>query len=83
MRAALPGLDQGEFPEGHELDGKWKVAKEMIGRRLSQAEESDCWRSSSEGYQLNYEPNSSSNIAIISSHSSTVIMINSIHSLLV
>jgi hypothetical protein len=29
------------------------------------------------------EPNSSSNIAIISSHSSTVIMINSIHSLLV
>jgi hypothetical protein len=25
-------------PEGHELPGKWKVAKQMIGRRLSQAE---------------------------------------------
>jgi hypothetical protein len=24
--------------KGHELPGKWKVAKEMIGRRLSQAE---------------------------------------------
>ena len=38
MRAALANLDQGEFTEGHELDRKWKVAKEMIGRRLSQAE---------------------------------------------
>jgi hypothetical protein len=36
--ASLAGLDQGEFAEGHELDRKWKVAKEMIGRRLSQAE---------------------------------------------
>jgi hypothetical protein len=26
------------FTEGHELDRKWKVPKEMIGRRLSQAE---------------------------------------------
>jgi len=32
------GLDEGEFTEGHELDRKWKVAKEMIGRRLSQQE---------------------------------------------
>jgi hypothetical protein len=31
-------LDQGEFTEGHELPGKWKVAKEMVGRRLTQAE---------------------------------------------
>jgi hypothetical protein len=38
MRAALANLDQGEFTEGHELDRKWKVAKEMVGRRLSQAE---------------------------------------------
>jgi hypothetical protein len=38
MRAALAGLDQGEFTEGHELPGKWKTPKEMIGRRLSQAE---------------------------------------------
>jgi len=39
MRASLEGLDQGEFTEGHELDRKWKVAKEMIGRRrLSQEE---------------------------------------------
>jgi len=38
MRAALDGLDEGEFTEGHELDRKWKVAKEMIGRRVSQAE---------------------------------------------
>jgi hypothetical protein len=38
MRAALANLDQGEFTEGHELDRKWRVAKEMIGRRLSQQE---------------------------------------------
>ena len=38
MRSALAGLDEGEFTEGHELDRKWKVAKEMIGRRLSQEE---------------------------------------------
>jgi hypothetical protein len=38
MRASLAGFDEGEFTEGHELDRKWKVAKEMIGRRLSQAE---------------------------------------------
>jgi hypothetical protein len=38
MRAALSGLDQGEFTEGHELDRKMRVPKGMIGRRLSQAE---------------------------------------------
>jgi hypothetical protein len=38
MRAALAGLDQGDFTEGHELDRKWRVPKEMIGRRLSQEE---------------------------------------------
>jgi hypothetical protein len=38
MRAALANLDEGEFTEGHELDRKWKVAKEIIGRRLSQEE---------------------------------------------
>jgi hypothetical protein len=38
MRAALANLDEGDFTEGHELDRKWKVAKEMIGRRLSQGE---------------------------------------------
>jgi len=38
MRAALAELDQGDFTEGHELPGKWKVAKEIVGRRLSQAE---------------------------------------------
>jgi hypothetical protein len=38
MRAALYGLDEGEFTESHELDRKWKVAKEMVGRRLSQEE---------------------------------------------
>jgi len=31
-------LEQGEITEGHELDRKWKIAKEMVGRRLSQAE---------------------------------------------
>src|SRR5262245_30244681 len=30
MRASLGGLDEGEFTEGHELPGKWKVAKEMV-----------------------------------------------------
>ena len=40
MRAALAGLDQGEFTEGHELDGKTerRVPKAMIGRRMSQEE---------------------------------------------
>ena len=38
MRAALANLDQGEFTEGHELDRKWQVPKEMVGRRLSQQE---------------------------------------------
>jgi hypothetical protein len=38
MRAALDNLDEGEFTEGHELDRKWKVAQEMVGRRLSQEE---------------------------------------------
>jgi hypothetical protein len=38
MRAALANLDQGDFTEGHELDRKWRVPKEMIGRRLSQEE---------------------------------------------
>jgi hypothetical protein len=34
----IAGLDQGDFTEGHELDRKWKVAKEMVGRRLTQEE---------------------------------------------
>jgi hypothetical protein len=38
MRAALAGLDEGTFTEGHELDRKWRVPKEMIGSRLSQEE---------------------------------------------
>ena len=38
LRSAIDGLDEGEFTEGHELDRKWKVAKEMVGRRLSQQE---------------------------------------------
>jgi hypothetical protein len=39
-RAALAGLDEGTFTEGHELDSKTEkqVPKEMIGRRLSQEE---------------------------------------------
>jgi hypothetical protein len=38
MRAAPANLAEGEFTEGHELDRKWRVPKEMIGRRLSQEE---------------------------------------------
>jgi hypothetical protein len=38
MRASLADLDQGDFTEGHELDRKWRVPKEMVGRRLSQEE---------------------------------------------
>ena len=40
MRAALAGLDEGTFTEGHELDPKTEkqVPKAMIGRRLSQEE---------------------------------------------
>ena len=36
FRAILDGLDEGTFTEGHELDRKWRVPKEMIGQRLSQ-----------------------------------------------
>jgi hypothetical protein len=35
MRAALVGLDEGEFTEAHELDRKWRLSQAMIGRRLS------------------------------------------------
>jgi hypothetical protein len=38
MRSAIAGLDEGDFTEGHELDRKWKVARQMIGRRLTQEE---------------------------------------------
>jgi hypothetical protein len=38
MQAALDGLDQGEFTEGHQLRNNWRVPKQMIGRRLSQEE---------------------------------------------
>jgi hypothetical protein len=40
MRAAIAGLDEGEFTEGHELDRKTEkqVPKAMIGCRLSQEE---------------------------------------------
>ena len=38
MRAGLAELDEGTFTESHELDRKWQVPKEMIGRRLSQEE---------------------------------------------
>jgi hypothetical protein len=38
MRAAIAGLDEGTFTEGHELERKTErqVPKAMIGRRLSQ-----------------------------------------------
>jgi hypothetical protein len=40
MRAALAGLEEGTFTEGHELDDKTEkqVPKEMIGKRLTQSE---------------------------------------------
>jgi hypothetical protein len=38
LRAAIDGLDKGEFTEGHELDRKWRVPKAMIWRRISRAE---------------------------------------------
>src|SRR5262249_44156166 len=38
MRASIANLDEAEFTEGHELDRKWKVAKEMVGRGLAQQE---------------------------------------------
>jgi hypothetical protein len=37
LRAAIDGLDQGEFTETHELDRKWKVARGTIGRQLNGA----------------------------------------------
>jgi hypothetical protein len=35
LRASIDGLNQGKFTEGHELDRKWQVPKEMVGRRLT------------------------------------------------
>jgi hypothetical protein len=30
MRASLDGFDEGDFTEGHELDRKMRIAKEMV-----------------------------------------------------
>ena len=49
MRAALGNLDEGEFTEGHELPGKWKVASRWLGDGYRRPRQSGCWRSSSEG----------------------------------
>jgi len=42
MRCALlpptPDWIKATLTEGHELDRKWQVPKEMVGRRLSQGE---------------------------------------------
>src|SRR5262245_63898001 len=38
LRASIDGLNQGKFTEGHGLGRKWRVPKEMVGRRLSQEE---------------------------------------------
>jgi len=35
MRASLDGLDECDFTDGHELDRKWRVPKEMVGRSLA------------------------------------------------
>src|SRR5262249_32294449 len=35
MRAALAGLDEGEFTEGHELDRKWRDRLHPHGRLIS------------------------------------------------
>ena len=40
MRAALSGLDEGEFTEGHELDRKWQVAP-LCPMEMSPATTSD------------------------------------------
>jgi hypothetical protein len=55
MRAALAGLNEGTFTEGHELDRKMRVPKEMIGRRLSQEEAKKFLRYPIEGNLLNGE----------------------------
>jgi len=33
-RYPRPVKVEGEFTEGHGLDRKWKIAKEMVGRRF-------------------------------------------------
>jgi hypothetical protein len=35
MKAALANLDEGDFTEGHQLDRKWRVPKEMVGRPMA------------------------------------------------
>ena len=48
MCAALANRDEGMFTEAHELNRKWRVPKEMIGRRLSclKRKRRGCWASS-------------------------------------
>jgi hypothetical protein len=48
MRAALAGLDEGTFTEGHELDRKTtkQVPKAMIGRRCLKRKRRGYWLSS-------------------------------------
>jgi hypothetical protein len=41
-------LDQGDFIEGHELPGKWKVAKEMMGGGYRRWKLRGCWLSLNE-----------------------------------
>jgi hypothetical protein len=45
MRAALVGLDEGEFTEGHELDRKWRVPQEMVGGGCRRGKRRGCWAS--------------------------------------
>jgi hypothetical protein len=33
MSAAIAGLDEGTLTEGPELDSKWRVPKQVLGRR--------------------------------------------------
>src|SRR5215471_8188621 len=49
LRAAIDGLDQGEFTEGHELPGKWKVSKEMWATGYRKSKPRGCWGSSTKG----------------------------------
>src|SRR5215470_11499710 len=61
---ALANLDQGDFTEGHELDRKWRVPKEMGGDGYRRRKRRGCWLRG--GFEISCQACSSSSKAFAS-----------------
>src|SRR5262245_45534197 len=62
--ASLAGLDEGTFTEGHELDRKWRVPKEMGGDGYRRRKRRGCWLRG--GFEISCQACSSSSKAFAS-----------------